>query len=750
MNLPASSFICARWEYNTKERFIPQPLFRRTFDVRKGVVSAHLTIGSLGYYEVHINGENITKGEMAPYRSNPDNYVYFDRYETTGLLKEGKNTIGVILGNGIQNSITETWEFTELPWRSAPAVSFELTVCYEDGSTDTVLSDENTLVSDSPIIFNDFHFGEYYDARLEQDGWDTADFDDSAWKNAIKIKSPRGEARLCEVEPIVIRNELKAVSITEYDGGYIYDFGENNAGLCRLKINGKSGQKILTVYFETLMDGKPYTTNIRFDAHPDERYQEDEYICRGNKTEVHVPRFTYHGFRYVYVTGVAPEQATEELLTYLLISSDIKRIGDFSCSDNVVNRLQDMTLRSDISNFHYFPTDCPQREKNGWTADASLSAEQLLLNYTPEKSYSEWLLNIYKAMKPNGQLPGIIPTGTWGYDWGNGPAWDNVIVYLPYYIYMYRGDKKVLEQLSVPLMRYLTYVYSRLDENDLIEIGLGDWCQPGRNSGNYETPLVVTDSILTVDIARKASFFYDVLALPAQKQYADALAARVTNAIRTHLIDHESLTVKGDTQSAQAMAIYYGMFTEKEKAGALEHLLELIDKDDGHLNVGVLGGRVIFRLLAENGYADLAYNMITRPDYPSYGDWVQRGATTLFEDFRPEGARLNSLNHHFWGDISAWFYRYLGGIRFNPTAKDVQTLDISPCFVSKLEFAKASHCAPDGEIQSEWMRKGKNIELKISVPKVMKGSIILPDGYAFDDGETQKPLASGIYTVIPT
>ena len=163
-----------------------------------------------------------------------------------------------------------------------------------------------------------------------------------------------------------------------------------------------------------------------------------------------------------------------------------------------------------------------------------------------------------------------------------------------------------------------------------------------------------------------------------------------------------------------------------------------------------MGGRVIFRLLAENGYADLAYNMITRPDYPSYGDWVQRGATTLFEDFRPEGTRPNSLNHHFWGDISAWFYRYLGGIRFNPTAKDVQTLDISPCFVNKLEFAKASHCAPDGEILSEWMRKGKNIELKISVPKVMKGKIILPDGYAFDDGETQKPLASGIYSVIPT
>lgn len=745
MNFPMNNFICAYKEFNTQQKYVPQPMFRRVFEVKPELASATLIIGSLGYYEVHINGEDITKGEMAPYRSNPDHYVYFDRYEIGMMLKEGKNVLAALLGNGIQNSIVSTWDFVKLPWRSAPQLSFSLELTYEDGTVETVVSDEQTVADKSAIIFNDFHHGEYYDARLEQEGWDTVDFDDSGWKASIPMPEPRGQARLCEVEPIVVRGELKPVSITECDGGYIYDFGENNAGLCRLKINGTEGQKLVMVHFETLVDGKPYYNNIRFS--PEVRFQENEYTCSGKGTEVHVPRFTYYGFRYVYVTGITAEQATEDLLTYLLVSSDIKQIGSFVCSDEVANRIQEATVRSDISNFHYFPTDCPQREKNGWTADASLSAEQALLNLTPEKSYREWLRNIYKAMKDNGQLPGIIPTGTWGYTWGNGPAWDNVIANLPYYTYVYRGDRGMLEDLAVPMMRYLTYLYSRLDERDLLAIGLGDWCQPNRPESGYATPKVVTDSVMALDIARKASFFYDVLALPAQKQFADTLAARITAAFRTHLMDHDALTVEGDTQTGQAIALYYGLFTEKEKAGALKHLIELIDAADGHMDTGVIGGRVIFRLLAENGYADLAYNMIVRPDFPSYGNWIKRGATTLFEAFQPEGGRILSLNHHFWGDVSAWFYRYPGGIRFNPTGRDLQSLDIAPCFIDKLDHVKASHCAPDGEIMTEWTRHGNEIELKIGIPEVMRGNIILPEGYTFADGTSTAPLKAGTYTV---
>ena len=743
MKFPMENFICAYKEFNTKENYVPQPMFRRNFTVKAGLVSATLIIGSLGYYEVHINGEDITKGEMAPYRSNPEHYVYFDRYEICMMLEEGENVLAAILGNGFQNSIVETWDFIDLPWRSAPQLSFSIELKYDDDTVDVVVSDEQTVADRSPITFNDFHCGEHYDARLEQDGWDKVGFDDTSWSPCITMPAPKGEPRLCDVEPIIMRGEIEPISIVEIDGGYLYDFGENNSGLCRLTVNGEAGQKIIMKHIEVLQNGKPYSENIDFDGIIMREFQVDEYICKGGTVETHVPRFTYHGFQYVYVTGITAEQATKQLLTYLIISSDLKEIGSFSCDNEIINKIQQATVRADISNFHYFPTDCPHREKNGWTADAALSAEQLLLNFTPEKSYAEWLLNIYKAMKPSGELPGIVPTATWGYEWGNGPGWDSVIVHLPYYTYIYRGNKKILEDAAAPLERYIGYLYSQLDERDLIAIGLGDWCQPGKTGGGYDTPLVVTDSIVSVDIARKAEFIFNELGMAERKQFASGLAERLTTAIRKELI--KDGLVEGSTQTGQAMALYYGIIEEKDKASAFSYLFDFIEEKQGHLYTGVLGARVIFRLLTENGYGDLAFDMITRTDFPSYGNWIARGATTLWERFWDEDTPPYSLNHHFWGDVSAWFYCYLGGIRFNPTGCDMQNADIIPYFVSKLNHVKAKHCTPDGEIMTEWIRKGTSVELKINIPDDMHGVIRLPEGYVFSDGSSETSLKAGSY-----
>ena len=448
------------------------------------------------------------------------------------------------------------------------------------------------------------------------------------------------------------------------------------------------------------------------------------------------------------VSGITAEQANSELLTYLEMSSDIKKTGDFRCSDGTVNKIQEATVRSDTSNFFYFPTDCPQREKNGWTADASLSAEQVLLNLSPEKSYKEWMRNIYKALNDRGQLPGIIPTGGWGYHWGNGPAWDNVIVYIPYYTYKYCGDRQMLEELAVPLMRYLNYLFTRLDDKGLIAIGLGDWCQVGLIEDQFKTPLVVTDTILTCDIAEKAAFIYGELEMEAQKRFALSLAERTRAAFRENLIDKASLTVEGGTQTGQAMALFYGMFTDEEKARALDVLVKYIHEADDHFDTGVLGGKVIYRVLAENGYVDLAYKMITRPDYPSYGNWIARGATTLWEAFYPENGRILSLNHHFWGDVSAWFYIYLAGMKINPTCRDTTEVDIKPCFAEALSEVSAYHDMPDGKISVSWNRNGGKITLAIEAADKLHGKIGLPAGYAFEDGDTEKELKSGNYTVI--
>ena len=737
-------FIAATKEYNTLEKYIPLYYFRKSFQIEKEVSFAQLTIGSLGYYELHINGANITKGEMAPYRSNPDHYVYYDQYEVS--LQKGKNAIGILLGNGLQSSVVpKYWEFERLPWRSAPAVSFALEIQYADGSEERIESDSTTLVAPSPILFNDLHFGEYYDAQLEIPGWDLPDFDAYSWQPALPVKEPRGSKRICEADPIRIIREEKPISLYECDGGWIYDFGTNDTGLCRLSIHGEKGQKLVLKYFEHMKDGQPDLLNIRF-RKTEMRFQEDEYTCAGGKVE-HTPRFTYHGFQYVWVFGLTKEQATKALLTRLIIHSDVESRGSFSCDNEMINRLQDATVRSDYSNFHYFPTDCPHREKNGWTADASLSAEQFFMNLAPERNYKEWLRNIYKAMKPSGQLPGIIPTGGWGYDWGNGPAWDNVILWLPYFTYRYRGDREILQEAALPILRYLSYLYSKLDERDLLAIGLGDWCEAGENRADgFSTPLVVTDSILAMDIAKKAAFIYKELSMPEYEAFAQGLAKRLTAGICTHLIDHEAAIMEGDTQSGQAMGLFYGLFTKEEQPKALERLIQLIEKFDGHMKVGVLGGRCIFRVLADHGYGDLALNMIVRPDFPSYGYWITCGATTLREDFRPNG-NVSSLNHHFWGDISAWFYRYLAGMEINPDATDICKVNIKPVFASVVNHVKASHRLPYGELSVEWTRKGDTIILDVEVPAMARGEIHLPEGLAFPDGSSSIPLKSGTYTI---
>ena len=744
-----NSFISSSYEYADIEHFVSAPFFRKKFIAPK-FKSAEIIIGAAGFYKLFVNGKDITKGELAPYISNPDDIIYYDSYDVSGLINEGENVIAVLLGNGFQNnSGGAVWDFDKAPWRGAPKFAMSLSLTAEDGNETLLESDESFKVCDSPILFDDYRCGEYYDARLEIPDLHSSDFDDSLFKNAISVKAPRGEKRLCTAAPICVYAELKPVSITKADNGWLYDFGENNSGVCRLSVNARAGQKITLYHGEWLKDGKLCLDNIRFAPQSDRQkdfVQKSEYICKDGE-QTHTPSFIYNGFQYVLVQGITEEQATKDLLTYLKMSSLEENAGKFVCSDEVINKIQEATVRSDISNFNYFPTDCPQREKNGWTADASLSAEQMLLNFYPEKCYKEWMRNIYKALNDKGQLPGIIPTAGWGYHWGNGPAWDNVIINLPYYTYIYRGDKEILEELSIPLMRYLNYLFSRLDENGLMKIGLGDWCQPGLGESQYKTPLVVTDTILTYDIAVKAAFVYEALGQEPQKQFALALAEKVKTSFREKLLNMQSGAVLGNTQTGQAMAIFYGLLTDDEKPKALELLLKYINDADGHFDTGVLGGRVIYRVLAENGYIDLAYNMIVRPDYPSYGNWIKRGATTLWEGFHPKGGRVLSLNHHFWGDISAWFYTYLAGIRVNPTGRDVTNVDIKPMFPEKLNEVSAYYDTPTGRISVNWKRENGTITLNINADEKLHGKIILPDNYIFSDGSDKKELASGEYVL---
>lgn len=763
----SDKFICATRQFSSYTDFVASPYFRKTFGLNAKPRKCTVTVTGLGFYDIYVNGKKITKGLLAPYISNPDHIVYYDKYDITQLLVPGKNVLGIQLGNGMQNAPGgQIWDFDRADFRGAPRTAFAIECEYPDGNCDIIEADENVKTAPSPVIFDDLRCGCFYDARKELPGWSEPAFDDSFWDNALSAETPRGEKKLCTADPIQPMRRISPVSVKKCTiadyvprndvvkkanplpstqrEGYLYDFGINTAGIETLRIRGQRGQQVDLQFCEYInADGKPDYSNINF--YPEGYSQRDIYILKGSGEEVFEPVFTYHGFRYIFVTGITPEQAVPSLLELAVCSSSVSKNAKFNCSDDTANLLQAMTLNSLMSNFWYFPTDCPHREKNGWTGDAALSCETALMNFKVEKSYREWLCNIRKAQTENGALPGIIPTGGWGYHWGNGPAWDAALTYLPYYTYLLRGDREIAEENATAIFRYCEYLSRKRTKHGTLKFGLGDWCPVT----NVKAPLELTDSITAMSILEKAAWIFEKLELELQKNFCKKLYAEIRKAVRARLIDWGSFTAAGCCQTSQAMAIYYNVFDEAEKPAAFKALLKIIERGNSHIDFGILGARVLFRVLADHGEADLAYKMITRRDYPSYGHFIEQGLTALPESFFKDGQQPDSLNHHMFGDISAWFIEYIGGIRPNPHRDDPNEILIAPCFIKKLTHASAFYDAPDGRIAVKWERLASGIKLTIDKNDGISGEIKLPDGYIFKESNCNyENLDNGEYFIL--
>ena len=762
----SSKFICASYDFSTYSHFVPSPLFRKAFVVYEKPEKCTLTIGTAGFYDVFINGHKITKGILAPYISNPDHIVYYDEYDITSYLSEGRNVLGIQLGNGMQNAPGgQIWDFEKAEFRGAPRVAFSIELTNKDGSVDVIEANRTVKTAPSPIIFDDLRCGCFYDARNEIPDWAQIRFVDDNWADALIAETPRGERRLCKAEPITPIRHIRPVSIrkcivnefrpredveknysdypTKEREGWLYDFGITTAGIERLKIRGTRGQKIDLQFGEYLDEnGNPDISNVQF--YPDGFAQRDIYVLKGEGEEIFEPQFTYHGFRYCIVFGITEEQATPDLLTYIICSSALNERGNFRCSDDTLNRLQAMTRNATLANFYYFPTDCPHREKNGWTGDASMSCCHTHLNLAPDKSYREWLHNVRKSQADDGSLPGVVPTGSWGYNWC-GPAWDAALINLPYFTYLYRGDKKILEENAHAIFRYISFISTKRTKRGTVDFGLGDWCPVTV----VKAPVEFTSSVVTMDNLKKSAYIFDALGLTLQKDFCEKLYNEIRTAVRKYLIDFSTFTAKGRCQTSQSMAILYDVFEESEKSEAFKVLLDIIKESDDHIDFGFIGILSIFRVLCKFGRADLAYKMIARHDYPSFGNWVKRGFTALAENFHPEGEFPDSLNHHCFGDISAIFIEYFVGIKVNPYGDDCREVNIEPCFVTALNSAMAFYETVEGRVSVKWERTSVGIKLTVEKPMGVYGEMKLPDGFIFEDnGLTYKKLQEGVFNII--
>ncbi len=705
-------FIAKGKEFNTIQSHVNAPLFKCVFDYDfNGKCEIKIAVG--GLYRLFLNGKELNNGKFSPYLSNPDEVVFYDVYDITGKLKEKGNVLCVLLGNGfINNNDFDIWQNETAPYRSAPKFSLELTV---DGKS-IIESDESFLVADSPITFDDFRCGERYDANLEMPNVLTSTSLDG-FNKPITVEPPEGKLIKNTTQPIKEYRERKAVSITKTEKGYVYDFGLNDTGIPRLKITAKKGQRIDLYFAETIDDNGVDFRSISFVKSNLEYVQHDVYICKDGKQE-YKPSFTWHGFRYAEVRGITDEQATKDTLTFIPTHSAIDKVCDFNCDNETINKLVEITLRSDESNFIYYPYDCPHREKNGWTADASLSAEQMLYTFDAYDSLKQWLLCIRKAQRRDGALPGIIPTAGWGFQFGNGPAWDSVLIELPYQLYRFYEKDEIIKENAEAIEKYFGYIKTRLNADGLIEIGLGDWCQTYTSAeGDYETPVEITDSLTIIDMVEKTAEMFGVIGKNAEdiKQFGNYLK----NSFRQKYIKNGQLTVK--TQTALSMCLQLNIFNAEEVQTAYETLLSEIKKQNDHFRVGVIGYKYLFDVLVKKGNQDLCFKLITQKSFPSYGYVIDCGATTLWESFdeyeringklmRKDGVeRIPSFNHHFWGGVLAWIYRYIGWLN----VKSEDTIEIVPMIFNDINRAEISYSRNGKSIFVKWEKVSGSIKLTV-------------------------------------
>ena len=740
------NFIKGTDTYCSIENNVPAPILRKGFDLDFTPKTASLSICVSGFYDLFVNGEKITKGLLAPYINNPDHIMYYDKYDITHLLKKGKNAIAVILGNGFANQDVDSWNFKSSSFRAPLCMALDM-IAEGEGKSFTISSDESFKTHPSPILFDMYRYGVIYDARKEIVGFADGVFDDSSWDNAISATPPKGKITLSEALPVKEQYELipkkiekqedfcylhtdedEPIMHTHVKEGWLYDFGLNCSGVCRLKIKGKCGQKITLRHGEYLRNGNFNINSILTIKEGFERYihlhQADTYILRGGDEEIFIPPFTYHGFRYVLVEGITDDQATQDLLTYIVFNTDIKKRSDFHCSDPVLNKLYEMAIRSDLSNFHHFPTDCPHREKNGWTGDISVSAHQYLLSFDCSQNFDVWLENVQYAQTDEGQIPGIVPTDTWGYKWGSGPAWDSAIINVPYYCYKYDGKKDIITKNSDMIIKYLKYIAEKRNEDGLVACGLGDWVQPREDGEKIASPLLFTDSTQVLEMAHKSAIMFEAIGKNGEKAFAQKLEKEMREAIRKHLIDFSTYTVAGNCQTSQAIALRMGLFNENEYQKAYQRLIDFIKEKDYHTYCGMLGLRHIFHVLFENNDADIALKMITREDAPSYGNMIKLGGTALFEATRQNGVQ-NSQNHHFYGDIINLFITKIVGIRINPEMDDTHNVIISPMIPDGIENACASYEFKEGTLTVAWKKENGILTLNVIVPPSVHGKIII-------------------------
>lgn len=749
------------------------PAFEKHFTIEhpENVKLAVLHCTGVGYYSGELNDFGLEQSLLAPSPTRYDRRVLYHSFDVTDILRK-ENRLNFFLGHGWYDLRTvSTWNFDASPWRDFPRMIAQLEIRFQDGSTQWVVSDESWDCVTSPVRWDCIRQGVILDYQIPHE----------ILAKAEVVPGPKGKLVAERCPSATLKRTAKPTQKFEPKPGvFVFGFEKNQAGFVSLTPkNFLPTDRVRLRYSERIHeDGSLDRENIEMFFHGGSpfwlagekgSFQTDWFTGLENGSgdgdfggSCHPP-FTYHGFQFVEVTVFRdgkPFPGAEFELFANQIATDFPQTGTFRCSNETLNALQDATIQAYESNFvNGFPTDCPHREKNGWTGDAQLACEQAQFNFENTPAYRKWLDDLTDEQQADGNLPGIVPSGGWGYAWGNGPAWDSALVLIPWYVYCCRGDEGILAENYDAMRRYVDFTSTKRQADGLVSHGLSDWCSPGTKTGAH-----VTSSGYWYLDARIVARSAEILGKKEDAARYDRLADEIRDAFNARL-HREDGTYDEGSLCALSCALHQGLadsLSAEEQKKVFDRLVEAAEKSGLHCDFGILGSKYFFRTLSEGGRTDLALATLLNETDPSYVRMAQSSQGTLWEHFFPR----SSLNHIMFGDFSAWLYEYLAGIQLAGTADGAfdgaecltarapaasvsvpngfqpafRRIRIAPCCAPQavrgvgLRWVEASVESPYGTIRSAWKwdENYENLTLKVTVPPNSQAKVVLPNGETHD------------------
>ncbi|WP_151482021.1 family 78 glycoside hydrolase catalytic domain [Streptomyces albicerus] len=736
----------------------PAQLIRKTFTVGAGVERARVYATAHGVYTLELNGSRVGDRVLAPEATAYDSYLMYQTYDVTDALRSGENAIGATIADG--------WYAGRLGLNGA-AVNYgdklglllQLEITYADGTVETIATDESFRSSTGPIRYADLLIGEKRDARLDQPGWSTAQFDDADWRPVTVAGHGYGNVVAQYGEPVRVVAELPCVgAFVSPAGEQILDFGQNVAGRIRMRVSGSRGTEVTLAHSQTLDEDGNFFSNI-LGANNENT---DVYVLAGEGTETFEPQFTYHGFRYVKVSGY-PGELDPANFTSVALSSDSPAAIEFETSDPMVNRMQDNIAWTLRSNCLSIPTDNPDRERAGWSGDLQAITPTATFNLGLQAFLTRWLRNMVREQRQDGQIPWIVPyfkcyrdTIEIALGSHSAAAWGDVSVITPWTLYNVYGDRRILEETYEAGRRWLDYVATSakdsLSEDDAadpelahlrraVTFGFGDWLTPSQttvaDSGFYDLGSTVDagELVPTLYYAHCAELLGKIAAVLGEEResarFAE-LAENVKRSFRKAFVRDDG-TLTQDLQGMYVLALQLDMAPDLRDR-FLQRLVELIHKNGGKLDSGFLSTPYLLPLLSENGHNELAYAILFGEESPSWMYQVKNGATTVWEmwDSIQTSGRVTRTSQNQPGltTVGAWLYRTVGGI--GAAAPGYKRIDISPRPSERLTFARVRYESVHGPISSSWEHTDDRMRLAVSIPPNTSAAVRL-DGAALAD-----------------